>query len=334
MGTRITNLQTTDVLINQIFNRRTDLETIRQQIASGTKVQVSSDDTGKAGTILNLQSIITRVDRHKERISLVTSQLEHQQSTLSTADSILVRAKELATQAANGSLSYQDRALLGDEVFQIRDQLVALANTKYQGRYVYGGNDDGTQPFTASTYTQSPTNTSDPAYSRYVYNTSAGAQATRTVDISDDTSVKVNTPGDDIFQNSISALERLGRSLKGYRTTLGGTGLPNGLGTAYTQPADFAEQTHDIITAMDALDSARTNDIIVEESDLGARLNRIDQVSSILDNLKTSTETSRASLQDTDIFEASAKFSNLQSSLQALLASGSQINSLSLLNYL
>jgi flagellar hook-associated protein 3 FlgL len=335
MATRVTTLQSTNILINQIFGRRQDIQDVQEQISSGVKVESPSDDTGKAGTILNLQTTLARVDRHKSRISLVTSQLEGQESTLDTADNLLVRAQELATQAANGSLSYKDRALLADEVFQIRDQMVALANSTYQGRYVFGGNDDGTAPFTAQTYTQSPADTTAPAYSRYVYNTSTAAQDTRSVDVSDDTSVRVNTPGDQVFSAAIGGLERLGRALAGYRTTLDATsGLPNGLGTAYTQPGDYAEQTNDIKTALDALNDARTNDVVVERSNVGARLNRLDEVGNILDNLKTSDEATRAVLQDTDLFEASAKYANLQTGLQALLASGSQINSLSLLNYL
>lgn len=143
------------------------------------------------------------------------------------------------------------------------------------------------------------------------------------------------TPGNQVFSRAIAGLERLGRSLSGYRSGINATtGLPDGTGTAYNLPTDFAEQTHDILAANDAIDYARTNDFINERSDIGSRIARLEQVTSILDNVKTSAESSRSALQDTDVFEATASFSNVETSLQALLASGARINNLTLLNYL
>ncbi|MCB0325303.1 MAG: hypothetical protein KDD69_17090, partial [Bdellovibrionales bacterium] len=67
---------------------------------------------------------------------------------------------------------------------------------------------------------------------------------------------------------------------------------------------------------------------------IGARMNRLDQTKQILDTLKISTEKSRASIQESDPFEAASRFAQLQTGLEALLASGSRINSLSLLNFI
>ena len=58
------------------------------------------------------------------------------------------------------------------------------------------------------------------------------------------------------------------------------------------------------------------------------------QVTAVLESLKINTDAARASIQDADPFESASQYANLQSSLQALLASGAQINNLSLLNYL
>jgi len=344
MPGRVTNLTSTDKLIQQIFDKKAALERVRNDIASGVRIPVASEDPGKSGTILNLQATVGRIDRHKERIAYAQGILEQQEATLSSADDIMVRAKEIATEGANESLSWQDRKLLADEVFQLRSQLVSLGNTTYQGRYIYGGGADGNPPFTKSTTTGGvttnttytiPATVSDPAHDRYVYNADneAGSLITRDVPITDDDSIRINTAGSTVFTNSIAALERLGRSLAGYRTGLT-AGLPDGTGTAYVQPTDYPEQTHDIQTAIDAIESARTSDIISERSSVGARINRLERVSDILDSLRASTETSRSALQDTDDFDAAATFSSLQTSLQALLASGAQINNLSLLNYI
>ncbi len=333
---RITNLNTTEQLISNIFDRRYSLDQVRQEIASGIKVDVGSKDPGRAGSIVNLQQTITRIDRHTQRIAYTTGILEHQEATLNSAEEILIRAQEIAEQGANEALSFEDRRLLADEAFQLRDQLVSLANTTYQGKYLYGVADDDDPPFDAQTYTQSPTNTAERAYVRYVFDAELGTAYTpRQIAITDDDSIQVVSSGDEVFSHAIGAMERLGRALSGYRTNLDvTTGLPDGTGTAFNPATDYALQTADIRSSLDALGSARTDDIIRERSSVGARIARTEQVTEILAGLKVSTETARSSVQDSDIFEASAKFSNLQTSLQALLASGAQINNLSLLNYI
>lgn len=332
---RITARHSTDIFIDQMQQRRAQLEDLRQELSSGIRISKPSDDAGKSGSIVNFQSVLQRLERHKERISYATNILQFQESIMESADNLLVRAKELATQGANETYSYEQRRIIAEEVFQIRSQLVELANSTYQGRYVYGAADDDDAPFDAGAYTQSPTDTSDPAYLRYYFDTETGTSLERSVSVSDSETVRVVSSGGGIFSDAIGALERLGRSLAGYRTSIDSlTNLPNGLGTAYTQPTDYSEQTSTILSSIDSIESARNDDILQERTNIGSRLGRLDQVKSILDNLTASNEQSRADLQDADIFDASARFSNLQTALQALLSSGAQINSLSLLNYI
>lgn len=335
MAIRVSTGGATSLLIQQMFDQRGALEKIRTQIATGTKVDVASEDTGQAGAILSLQALVGRIDRHQQRISNATATLEQQENVLNSSDNLLVRAKELAVQAANGSQSVASRALIAKEVWQLRDQLVSLANTNFQGRYIYGAADDDDPPFDATTYTQAPTDTTLPAYTRYAFDAEAGTSTTRSILINDTDTLRINTSGGGVFSRAIGALERLGRSLDGYRTTINATtNLPTGAGTAYNLPTDYAEQSNDILRAVDEIDYVRTFNFTTERSDVGSRISRLEQVTEILDNLRASSEENRAEIQDTDIYEASAQFSNLQLSLQALLSSGSQINNLSLLNFL
>lgn len=337
MTIRPTQLRTTEIFVNQINDRRLDLEKVKQQISSGIEVNVASEANGKAGTLLSLQTTLSRIDKHLDRITFSTGLLDHQEAILEQTNNLLIRAQEIANQGANGLTSVEGRAILSQEVFQIRDQLVSLGNTTFQGRYIYGAADDNDSPFEESTYTVPASSANAGAAKRFVFNLSGedGATTTRNVQVSDTDSVKIVTSGGEVFSSAIGAVEKLGRALVGYRTTTDvGTGLPTGAGTAYTLPADYNEQSNDILVAMTALKNASNNDVIAERTSVGSRIARLEQVSEILNSLKETTESSRAQIQDTDIIEASAKFSNLQTSLEALLASGVQISNISLLNYL
>ena len=338
MTYRISDLQMTSTFIDEMMQSKEALEQKRQEIATGYRVLNPSDDPGQAGTIASLQHALQRIDGHEKRISLATSSLQTQETIVTSADDLLTRAKELATQAANGPMSGTNRTEIADEVFALRDELARLANTRAQGSNIYGGKDDSNPPFTLNNaapffYTNPPdaspaANPSEKTH--WAFSSSPDATETRSVMVTDTDSVRVTSRADQVFEPAINALEELGRALKGYSTGLTG-GVPDGSGTAYT---DTATQTQDIEHAIDAIDDAKVNHLDVELSSIGARTNQLDQTNSILESLKTTTEEARSSLQDTDMISAASEFTNLQTALQGLLAAGSRINNLSLLNYL
>lgn len=334
MAARISTSSITDSFIRQLYQQRIDLQNVQNELTTGQKVIKPSDAPGVAGTVANFQLLEQRIEGHKNRMSYATAFLSHQDQVLSSVQGVLQRAKEVATQGVNETYSAVQREQISAEIFQLRDQLASLINTTFQGKYVYGGSDDDDPPFDASNYTEAPIVTTDPAYTRYVFDNETGTAVTRDVDISDDTSITVNTSAGALFNRAMGALERLGRSLAGYRTTVDVNGVPTGLGLAYTQPTDFNQQTQDISAAMDAIQTALEQDIIPEQTSIGARLNRIDTVGQVLDSLKYQSETHRSKIQDADIFESSARFSQLQTALQALMTTGARVNNLSLLDFL
>lgn len=331
---RTSNLRVTENFVADLTRQQLALENSRKEISTGLSVIDPSDDAGRAGSIASLQNNLQRLDRYQQRISLATNLLEQQDGLLESAEQILVRAKEIATQGANETLGAQERGLLAIEVFELRDALVTLANSTVQGRYIYGAGDDDDPPFDASTYTN-PATVTDPAHTRYVFDAEDGTSTTRTVQISDYSSIRVNSAGDGIFENAITSLERLGRALSGYRTTPEDlSGLPDGGGVAFTFPDEYTEQTADILECIDLIEDARSNDITVERSSVGGRLSRLAEIHSINDSVKINVETSRSAFQDADIIEAASLFQNLQVGLEGALATGASINRLSLLDFI
>lgn len=338
MVQRVTNNQTITTFIEQIFQNRVALEDKRQEISTGMKTVAPSDDPGRAGTIASLQNTVHRIRRHQERIGFAQNMLEVQETTMMSVNEVMMRARELATQAANETHSSDVRNQMADEVFQLRDQLVSFANTKYQGMYLYSGKADQNQPFNENNAFYANPGGAAPFPPEQVHwqfdTTITGITEVRSVQITDTDNVRVITRGDELFENCINSLERLGRALKGYRTEPTAGGAPNGAGTAYNLPQETPEQTAEILVALDEIEAARTGDIERELSSLGSRLGRLEQVNNILESVKINTEKSRANLQDSDIFQAASEFSQLQTSLEGLMASGMRINALSLLNFI
>lgn len=115
-------------------------EQLQAQISSGDRVIRSSDDPVAASRL----RVLSRADK----ISTVNvTNANRALSDLSLADSAiqeiaenLIRAQELATQAATAVLSPAQRASIGEQIANIRENVIALANSRDSaGHALFGG---------------------------------------------------------------------------------------------------------------------------------------------------------------------------------------------------
>ncbi len=331
---RTTNLQTANAFAATILRQQVELERVRQEISTGLKVVNPSDDPGRAGTVAGFLADLQSLDRYKQRMGLVTNILNQQESTLDSAEIVLERARELANQSASETVGAEQRGLIAEEIFKLRDTLVGLANTKVNGQYIYGGGDGANPPFIADDY-DFPVDTGDPAHVRYVFDDNPGRSLTRSAQLSESTSITITSPGDQVFENAISSLERLGRALSGYRTDPEDwSTTPTGTGNPFTFPDDYTAQTAAIRAAIDPLEAARNGDIVGERTRVGSSSARVEQELNINAQVKLNVEQLRATVQDTDIVEAASRFASLQTSLEGSLQTGVTINQLSLLDFI
>jgi flagellar hook-associated protein 3 FlgL len=335
MSNRISTQFQNDLFISKMFQQQKELASARAQIASGLRVANPSDDSAQASTISQFQTLLNRISGHKQRISFTENLLTQQEGAISSAKDIMIRAKEIAAQASNESYSVAQRRQLATEVWTLRDAMVSAGNTQIMGRYIFGGTDDNDPPLdlNATPYTN-PTGASVSANQRYLLDADTGWNGVKTVAITDDETIRVTPQSTAFLQRAVNALERLGRSLEGYRTTPEvSTANPDLGGVAFVFPNEFNSQTSAIRNSLDQVQSS-IEDLISEQSDIGGRMNRLDQAKQLLNTVSEAAEKNRSDIQDADVFELSSRLSSLQTSFQALLATGSQINRLSLLDYL
>ncbi len=335
MTTRITESFVNNNLVADVLRNRASVNKYSQEVSTGLKVR-DPGESSQAATIEQFQEMMGRIDGYTKRITTSTSMLTFQDDILSEANEIIIRGKEVAAQAANETNSFETRFQQAAEVFQLRDQLVSLANSTYQGRYIFGGADDTDPPFDASTYSAPTTGA---ASQRYVLDSDPGKTIQRTAQVTDDLNLTITTNGDQLFTNAIQALERLGRSLQGYQTnplitTVPPTAVdPNGTGAAYTS-SEHSLQTQQISQALDLLEEARTNDIMPERVSIGARMKRLETATSLLNLNKSSAQKVLDDLQNADVVESASNLSVAQTAFEASLQVTLRALNLSILNYL
>lgn len=331
--TRISTNQSNNMLLAQMYANKTRVDKYSKEVSSGLKV-FAPGDTNRAGEITGLNNEIERIDGYTKRIATSESQLNFQDQVMEQASNVIIRAKEIAQQMANETNSVEIRNIASKEVWGLRNQIVDLANSVYQGRFIFGGVDNDDPPFDqdVTTYTSFGSSESQRKYNFDNYDPpppAVPAPPSRSVLVSDTQSVRISTPGDTIFNRAIAGIEKLGRALEGYRTD---TVTPDY--TAFTFPTDYNLQTQEIAKSLDDLENARSGDIQPERSSLGERLTSLEITKSILDFSKDSAKTQLSNLRDADTAESATGLSLAQTALQASYTVTSRILNLSIMDYI
>ena len=333
MTTRISENQALRSLVNGIQINRQSVDKYSKEISSGIAVAEPGDSTF-SGTISQLRSLTERLDAYQRRTDYVEGYFTLQDDILNQTTDLLVRAKEIATQASNETNGENERLAVAAEVFQLRDHLISLANTKYQGQYVYSGDSSD-----APAYSRTDDYAAGDGASliRYEY---AGGTGERSANLTESLSITLNTPGNEVFDQALWALERLGRALQGYDTQPAldpedaAFEEPDGSGAAYSLPADFDHQTQDILDCIGLLDKARETVINPERVDVAGRLRRLETAQSLLKLNSASSKEVLSKLQDADLVESATNLSMAEQALNASMSVTAKVLNLSILNYL
>jgi len=120
-------------------------ELLQGQVSSGQRINQSSDDPVAASRLRELA-------RADDLAAVNTANADRALADLTLADSAiqemadnLIRAQELSTQAATGTLNDAQRQAIGEQLANISSNLVALANSKDgSGHSLFGGEVNGT----------------------------------------------------------------------------------------------------------------------------------------------------------------------------------------------
>ena len=216
------------------------LNTAVQQLASGQRISVPSDDP--AASAANAKSLAesANVDRYTKNSDSTLSQAQMADSALSSVVNELNQAISLGTQGADGSMTAENRAAIATQVKGVLSEVVSQANTTLGGVSLFAGTAAAVPAFASDS--TSPTG--------YTYQGNSGVN---TAAIGDNLEVNVNVPGDQIFTNPdgnvLGSLSELISSLgSGTTTDIGDavTAVRNALANVSQQRVVYAGVTTQI----------------------------------------------------------------------------------------
>lgn len=127
------------------------LQRTQEQLSSGRRINRMSDSPVDGATAM-------RVRAEHAATEQVGRNIAHGLSTLGTADgaftsmsALLQRVRQLVVSGLNDTNGPTERATISGEIDQLKDGLLALANTQYLGRPIFAGTQDVTAAFDSTT---------------------------------------------------------------------------------------------------------------------------------------------------------------------------------------
>ncbi len=177
-------------LVSSLDQTQASEQQLSAELSSGASITSLSQNPVGAGENVLLLSQIQQDDSFTQSSDLVTGQLQVADSALGSVVSELTQAVSLATSANNGTMDGSDVKSIANQISGILDEVQSLANTTYQGQYIFAGGQTANAPFSTSTAT-SPAVTS--------YN---GDENVNYLDLPNGQKIQLNVPGDQVFLGS------------------------------------------------------------------------------------------------------------------------------------
>jgi flagellar hook-associated protein 3 FlgL len=301
---RISNKAVFDTITRNLSSSSEAMYRANRVVSTGRRINNLSDDPVGLVSVLSLRSSLEHIGQLERNINIGNAWLKSGETALARVEDILSQAKVLSIQMSSASVGERER-MDGARVAEgFLRQIISLANTKVDGRYIFSGTNTDTEPFVLDD--------SDPDNRSVSYN---GNSTEFSVEISKGIRVGVGGNGEDIFGGGDSEDDCMFKTL---------TDLEKALEN---------NDVEAVRSAMDLLEG-HMDDIRAVTADIGSKMNRLDLKAEIIMDLRLTYLERKSELEDADIAEAIMELKARETAYQAALNSSATVMRLSLVDFL
>jgi len=293
---RVTNTLIADRVTSNLLQQTEQLSSLQTMISSGKRINSPSDDPIGMTKVLSYRQDIASIEQYCRNIDYGNSWLSLTETTLGSIETLLLSAQEIVAYQATGTATESTRQIAAEEIANIYDQIIALANTQAEGRYIFSGYQTQTAPFSR-----------DDDFNA-VYSGDSGEVR---IIIGQDASIGINVDGQQVFNDDIDVFDVL-KTLKDALESNDGDLI--------------AEQT-------ERLDQAYQQ-VVEQRSAVGERLNRLELSENYWSDVKLNRQEMLAATEDADIVQALTDLQTLETAYEAALAVSATLMQSSLIDFL
>jgi flagellar hook-associated protein 3 FlgL len=290
-------------LVGSLDQAQLTEQKLTEELSSGVRFHSLSDDPISSGRNVLLLNQIQQDDSFTQSSSLVTGQMQVADSALGSVVSQLTQALSLAISANNGTMNGNNLKSIASQLTGVLNEVEALANTSYQGQYVFSGGQTGTVPFSTSNVTSPGVTTYNGDGNINYLHTPNGQR------------IQLNVPGDQIFD---------------------GAGANSVFQTLNNLIADYASGTINMAQAMADTEALNTalNYVSQQRVTIDNSITQLSAAAEAVTNGKTQLMVAQTNLMQADVADVATRLSLTKTQQTALESVISQLGSGSLFDRL
>jgi flagellar hook-associated protein 3 FlgL len=153
MSMRVTNTMQLMQSQRNLQSAKSSLADLTDQASTGIKLNKPSDDPMGTANLLAIKRQQAQSTQYVRNANDGNAWLGTADSALSGIGNDMTRLRNLTIEAASGTNSDASLKSIADEMQAIKKDMLALANTQYQGRTVFAGTSDAGSAYDTTTYT-------------------------------------------------------------------------------------------------------------------------------------------------------------------------------------
>jgi len=291
---RITQGMLSNNMINNLSNSYSKLNTYMEQLSTGKKINRPSDDPVIAMKGMGYRTQVTEVEQFKRNTNEMHTWMDNSDAALDKATKALQKMRELAVQASNDTYDAEERQNIKEEVEQLKEHLVDIANTNVNGKYIFNGTATDTKPVTDVNGELVVSGNTTPVM----------------IEVTSGTKLQVNVDGTDVFNDELF-----------------NTDIPNFIDALESNDQEAIE------SSIETLDD-NIQGVINARADLGARMNRLELVENRLEQQAISAKKTMSENEDIDYEKAITELITQESVHRAALSVGGRIIQPTLIDFL
>ncbi len=249
---------------------------------------------------------LAQVNQYQRNVSQGFTWLENSESSVNSETDIMGKIRDLMVQAKSDSNGETELKAIGTEIGQLKKQLVSVANTQVNGRYLFNGTNSDVPPITEN---------ADGTYT-YNYENYTGASDVN-INISNGAVLKVNSDPNSAFggvaQNGDNVFEFL-----------------NSLEASLSKGTLSEADSNQILSDIDGF----TDKMNAEKSNIGARTNRLELIQTRLESQAATAEKVLSDNEDVEMEDVIVDYLSQQTVHRAALSVNANIIQPSLIDFL
>jgi flagellin len=282
---------------NNLNNTNNSLQTVLQQLSSGSKINSGADDAAGLSLVNGLEANSTALTQSSTNATEGVGLLDVADGALSQVTSLLNRAVTLATEASNGTLNASQEGAANQEYQSILAEISTIGSTTtYNQQQVFG-------------------QAAGKTVSIYTGDSSAAGASVDTLYFAQLSSSSIGDAGGSVVYTAATGTTAATISYTAVAST--------------TNQVDLSATTLTSTTAEDALSALNTAiaDVAAQDGYIGAQINTLNSISQVMTTQQENVVSAQNAIQATDYASATSSMSKYEILNQTGISALAQANS-------